>query len=63
MNQQDLTIKRLESMTVTRFYGDRVHRSPICEVPENRLLIRLVNTDQKLPKSTINDYPGGRNGT
>lgn len=49
VNEEMLTINRFESETVTRFYGDRIHRSPLCVRGEPRTLIRLVNTDRKLP--------------
>lgn len=47
------TIERINSCTLTRFWGDTVHRGPECEIPENRLLIRLVATDQHLPSYRI----------
>jgi len=53
VNQQRLEINRVKSNTVTRFYGDRIHRSPLCEVAEPRILVRLVNTDRKLPTYKI----------
>lgn len=41
--------KRIKSNTITRYYGDNIHRGVKCEKPEKRLLIRLINTDQRLP--------------
>jgi hypothetical protein len=50
VSKHKLKIKRLNSCTITRFYGDRVHRGPKCEIPERRLLVRMINTDMMLPK-------------
>ena len=36
----------LESNRIFRFWGDSIHRKPICKMTEPRLLIRLMNSDR-----------------
>jgi hypothetical protein len=42
-------ITPIKSCTITKYDGFNLHRGVKCEIPEKRLLIRLINTDTKLP--------------
>ena len=48
-----LHIEKIRPNTIVKYSGNNVHRSPFCEIPEKRMLIRLVNTDKILPQSQI----------
>jgi hypothetical protein len=43
-----LSIYKLAPFFITKYYGNNVHRIPRFTVSEQRLLIRLTNTDNKL---------------
>ena len=53
INKLNPTIERIKSCTLTRYWGDTVHRGVKCMIPEQRLLIRLINTDQHLPSKYL----------
>lgn len=44
-------VVKIKSNTIIKYNGSNVHRGPKVTVNEKRLLIRLINTDKKLPKT------------
>jgi hypothetical protein len=53
IESQKKSIVRVKSCVVTKYDGTNVHRGPKSMGTERRLLIRLVNTNQRLPSSYL----------
>jgi hypothetical protein len=50
VKSNNLIIETIPDCTIVKFDGRSVHRGVLVAQPETRLLIRLVNTDKKLPQ-------------
>jgi len=53
INTKKLDIIRIKTCTITKYDGTNVHRGPKSTGKEKRLLIRLINTDNRLPSYYI----------